>query len=75
MSEDQKSDEIESTESEGVTEQDARQSIAGLRLDFMQEGNEGSPVSALETCTDFVQLQSTEHSRMHSVNSSNVTNC
>jgi hypothetical protein len=24
----------------------------------MQEGNEGSPVSALETCADFVELQS-----------------
>jgi hypothetical protein len=24
----------------------------------MQEGNEGSPMSAIETCADFVQLQS-----------------
>jgi hypothetical protein len=32
--------------------------IAGLRLYFMQEDNEGSPTSALETCADFVQLQS-----------------
>jgi hypothetical protein len=25
---------------------------------FMQEGNEDSPISALETCADFVQLHS-----------------
>jgi hypothetical protein len=39
--------------------QDARKCtrIAGLRLYFMQEGNEGSPISALETCADFVQTQ------------------
>jgi hypothetical protein len=41
-----------------VTNQDARKFIAGLQLYFMQEGNEGSPVSALETWADFVQLQS-----------------
>jgi hypothetical protein len=57
-SEAQESDEDDTTERERVTDQDARQSIAGLRLDFMQEGNEGSPVSALETCADFIHLQS-----------------
>jgi hypothetical protein len=41
-----------------VTNQDVRKFIAGLWLYFMQEGNEGSPISALETCADFVQLQS-----------------
>jgi hypothetical protein len=41
-----------------VTNQDARKFIDGLWLYFVQERNEGSPVSALETCTDFVQLQS-----------------
>jgi hypothetical protein len=48
------------TEREWVTNQDARKFFAGagLRLSFMQEGNEGSPISALETCADFVQLQS-----------------
>jgi hypothetical protein len=43
-----------------MTNQDATKFIAGLRLYFMQEGNEGSPTSALETCADFVQLQSIE---------------
>jgi hypothetical protein len=46
------------TEGEQVTKQDARKFIAGLWLYFMQEGNEGSPISALETCNNFVQLQS-----------------
>jgi hypothetical protein len=46
-----------------VTNQDARKLIAGLRLYFMQEGIEGSPTSALQTCADFVQLQAIERTR------------
>jgi hypothetical protein len=46
------------TQHERVTNQDARKFVALLRLYFMQEGNEGSPISALESCADFVQLQS-----------------
>jgi hypothetical protein len=42
------------TKHEQVTNQDAIKFIAGLRLYFMHEG---SPIFALETCTDFVQLQ------------------
>jgi hypothetical protein len=41
-----------------VTNQDARKFIARSQLYFMQEGNEGnegSPISAL-TCADFVHL-------------------
>jgi hypothetical protein len=41
-----------------VTNQDARKFIAGVRLYFMQKGNEGSPIHAPETCPDFVLLQS-----------------
>jgi hypothetical protein len=48
----------DTTERERVTNQDNRKFIAELRLYFMQEGIEGSPMSALETCSDFVQLQS-----------------
>jgi hypothetical protein len=51
------------TEHERVTNQDGRKFIAGLWLYFMQEGNEGSPISALETCADFVQLQSIKRTR------------
>jgi hypothetical protein len=40
-----------------VTNYDATKFTAGLRLYFMQESNESSPVSALETWTDFAQLQ------------------
>jgi hypothetical protein len=57
-SEYQETDEDDTTKPEQVTNQDARKFIAGLRLYFMQEGNEDSPISALETCSDFVQLQS-----------------
>jgi hypothetical protein len=56
-SEDQEADE-DMAERERVNIQDARTFIAGLRLYFMQKGNEGSPISALETCADFVRLQS-----------------
>jgi hypothetical protein len=57
-SEYQETDEDDMTERERVTNQDARKFMAGLRLYFMQEGNEDSPISALETCADFVELQS-----------------
>jgi hypothetical protein len=59
----------EETEEDNVTErergnnQDARKFNAALRLYFMQEGNKGSPISALETCADFVQLQSIKRTR------------
>jgi hypothetical protein len=50
-----------------MTIQDARKYTAGIGLYIMQEGNEGSPVSALETCAAFVQLQSSrENGRAHS---------
>nr|CAD7437433.1 unnamed protein product [Timema bartmani]CAD7452113.1 unnamed protein product [Timema tahoe] len=38
-----------------VTNQDASKYIAELSCYFMQEGNQGSPLSALDTCADFVQ--------------------
>jgi hypothetical protein len=62
-SEYQETDKDDTTERGRVTNQDARIIIAGLRLYFMQEGNEGSPTSALETCADFVQLQSIKRTR------------
>jgi hypothetical protein len=58
----QETDEDDTTELERITSQDARKCIAELRLYFMQEANEGSPVSALETCADFVQLHSIDSS-------------
>jgi hypothetical protein len=45
------------SECEWVTNQDAMKFI-GLWLSLTQEGNEGNPISALETYTDFVQWQS-----------------
>jgi hypothetical protein len=56
-SEYQETDEEDTIDCERVTDHDARNCIAGFRLCFMQECNEGSPISALETCADFVQLQ------------------
>ncbi|KDR15742.1 hypothetical protein L798_10285 [Zootermopsis nevadensis] len=46
-----------------LTNQNARKFVVGLRRYFMQEGNEGSPISALDTCADFVHLQSIERTR------------
>jgi hypothetical protein len=43
---------------EKVTNQNATKFTAGLCLYSIQEGNEGSPISASETCADFAQLQS-----------------
>jgi hypothetical protein len=45
----QNTDKDDTTERERVTNQDTRKFIAGLRLYFMQEGNEGSPTSVPET--------------------------
>jgi hypothetical protein len=71
-SEDQETDEDDMTERERVCNRDARKFIAGLRVYFMQEGNEGS----LETCADFVQLHSIKRTwQVYSFSSSNVTNC
>jgi hypothetical protein len=61
---------------ERVTNQDARKFTAGLRLYFMQEGSEDSPMSAVETCADFLQLQSIKRTRQSTLHQfSNVTNC
>jgi FKBP-type peptidyl-prolyl cis-trans isomerase len=56
--ENQENDEDDTTKSEQVISQDAKKFTAGLQFCFTQEGHEGSPISALETCADFVQLQS-----------------
>jgi hypothetical protein len=45
----------------------AKKFIAGLRVYFMQEGNEGRLTSAPETCDDFVQLQSIKRTRQGTV--------
>jgi hypothetical protein len=62
-SEDQETDEDDTTDRERVTNDDRRKFIAWLRPCFMQEGDEGSPTSALETCADSVQLQSFNRTR------------
>jgi hypothetical protein len=62
-SEDQESNGDNRTECERVTSQVARKFTAGLRLCFMQEGNEGSHICALETCAEIVQLQSVKRTR------------
>lgn len=46
-----------------VTTQDARKSIETLRRYFMQDGNEGSPIAALDVCGDFVHMQSANKAR------------
>jgi hypothetical protein len=58
----EESDEDDTSELERVATQDARKFIDRLRRYFMQEGNEGSPLSALDVCADFV----------HSVNQKNT---
>jgi hypothetical protein len=67
-SECQETNKDDTTKHERVTNQDARIIISGLRLYFMQEGNEGSPMSTLETCTDFVQLQSVKRTWQGTLN-------
>jgi hypothetical protein len=59
----QESNEDDMTEHQQVTSQDAREFIAGSWLHFMQEGNEGSCIYALETCSSFVHLQSVKRTQ------------
>jgi hypothetical protein len=74
-SEDQETDEHDMTEPEQVTNKVARKFSVGLRLWFVQEANEVSPISAIEPAmTLFNCSQSREHGTVHSINSS-VTNC
>lgn len=46
-----------------VSNECAQKSIESLRTYFLQEGNEESPMAALEECASFVQLQSTGKSQ------------
>jgi predicted methyltransferase MtxX (methanogen marker protein 4) len=67
----EESDEDDTSEVERVTTQNARNFIDRLRRYFMQEGNEGSPLSALDVCADFVHSQSIKRTgRVHWMNSS-----
>ncbi|XP_067126959.1 tigger transposable element-derived protein 6-like [Centruroides vittatus] len=67
ISEDQESDEIDDTpEVDRVSDRDARKFVARLQHYFMQEGNEGSPLSALDICADFVYFQSVKRRRQDS---------
>lgn len=55
---DQETDEDDTTERERAHNQDTKIFIAALKLYFMQKSNEGSHISAPESCAEFVQLQS-----------------
>lgn len=46
-----------------ITNQTARKCIADLRRYFMQNGNEESPLAALDLCADFVHVQSFKRMR------------
>jgi hypothetical protein len=59
----EESDEDDTSELERVTTHDARKFIDRLRRYFMQESNEGSPLSALDVCADFVHSQSIKRTR------------
>lgn len=59
--------EDETAEPIRVTNQEARKCIDDLRLYFMQEGNECSPTSALDTCADFVHSQSRKAIRQKTI--------
>jgi hypothetical protein len=49
-------DEDDMTEHEWAAKHAASKCIAGLQLYFFLEDNKDSPISALETCINFVQL-------------------
>jgi hypothetical protein len=63
ISEDQFSDENGMAERVKVSNQNARKSVVSLLFYLIQEGNGGSFMSALESCADFVQLQSIQKTK------------
>jgi hypothetical protein len=64
----QETDKYDMTQCEKATNQDTRKFNAGLQMYFMQEGNEGSPIYATETCDEFVQLQLIKRIRQGTLN-------
>ena len=52
-----------------VTNQEAKKCMAVLQRYFMQEGNEGSPTSALNICADFVQVKCYKNKRQTTLDS------
>lgn len=64
----EESDEDATAEPEKVTAKDARKFIVGLRRFCMQEANEGTPLSSLDICADFVHIQSTKRMLQSTLN-------
>ena len=56
-------DEDDMPEFRHVTNREAKKYIDELRIYFMQESNEGSPITALTACSDFVEMQAVKKSR------------
>ena len=56
-------DEDDMSELRHVTNREAKKYIDELRIYFMQESNEGSPVAALNACSDVVEMQAVKKSR------------
>ena len=56
-------DEDDMPEIRHVTNREAKKYIDELRIYFMQESNEGSPITALTACSDFVEMQAVKKSR------------
>ncbi|KII65755.1 hypothetical protein RF11_04388 [Thelohanellus kitauei] len=52
-----------------VTNQEAKKCIAVLQRYFMQEGNEGSPTSALNICADFIEVKCYKNERQTTLDS------
>ena len=60
-------DEDDMPELRHVTNREAKKYIDELRIYFMQESNEGSPITALTACSDFVEMQAVKKSRQSTV--------
>ena len=56
-------DEDDMPELRHVTNREAKKYIGELRIYFMQESNEGSPITALTAFSDFVEMQAVKKSR------------
>ena len=56
-------DEDDMPELRHVANREAKKYIDEMRIYFMQESNEGSPITALTACSDFVEMQAVKKSR------------
>ncbi|KII71184.1 hypothetical protein RF11_09205 [Thelohanellus kitauei] len=69
VEEDEEDDDDDDDSHVPVTNHEAKKCMVVLQRYFMQEGNEGSPTSALNICADFVEVKCIKNKRQTTLDS------